>query len=231
MTHRADIKTAKFVGHVRWRSDENSTKRFYREHRRYRSSSDIYHGRVSEMVACNLAQIKKPYDAFWTSYHHFRDITFEIFDLENVGQGSEYNIHSGFDSQWIHPFTMDVNSHSMENIKICKRRAMRFYASSHHVRDVNVSNCYHRVGRRHGVQFSQCCPSMANIKIHKSRNMRFCFCRIYIIGDINVSNCLPSKSWSRSRSTIFSMMPFDGKYQKSTRVIFIFFIFAKVRQK
>ena len=40
---------------------------------------------------------------------------------------------------------------------------------------------------------------------------------------LNISN---RKCRSRSPSTIFAILPFDGKCQKSTNVIFTFFIFA-----
>ena len=47
--------------------------------------------------------------------------------------------------------------------------------------------------------------------------------------DINVSNLLPSKNKSRSRSTIFAITPLDGKCQNLQWHFFTFLIFAKFR--
>ena len=60
---------------------------------------------------------------------------------------------------------------------------------------------------------------MANIKNYKSCPINFC-ASSHHFRDITISNLLPSKSRSRSRSTIFARRPFDGKYEKVVPCIF-----------
>ena len=67
------------------------------------------------------------------------------------------------------------------------------------------------VGYCRGVQYSQCCPSMTNINIYKSRRMHFCSSSHHYI--LKFLIFLSSESRSRSWSKIFAMTAFDSKYQ------------------
>ena len=69
-----------------------------------------------------------------------------------------------------------------------------------------------KVGLGHGVQFSCWHNSIGNIKIYK--RLRLIFVQTLTISDIlKFIYFLPSKSRSKSSSTIFAMTTFDSKYQ------------------
>ena len=63
-----------------------------------------------------------------------------------------------------------------------------------------------------GIEFSQFPHSMTNVKIYNC-HPQFCCHSSYRSRYIKFSTSLPSKSRSRSRSAIFSIIPFDCKFQ------------------
>ena len=125
-------------------------------------------------------------------------LTFQVLNLQKeVDQG-----HGVKFSHW---------RHSMENIKIYKCRSVYFLLTET-VSDILTFQIMYpqKAGRGNGIRFSQWCHLVANIKICKGSPMHYC-ASSNRFSHIDVSNFLPSKSRSRSRSKIFAMMPFDGK--------------------
>ena len=113
--------------------------------------------------------------------------------------------------------------HLLANSKICKSHPMHFCASSHRLRDINVSNLLSL--KRPSMSLSTIfamTPIDGKCQIYKRCATHFCTSS-NIFRDLNVSNgFLLSKSRSRSRRTIFAMTSFDGKYQNLQKLLYAF---------
>ena len=96
-----------------------------------------------------------------------------------------------------------------------------FCASSRCLRDIKVLHFgFSHVGQDHGVQFSQWQRLMTNVKITK----RFPFISAlgFTVWKSKSLFCLSSKSRSRSRSSIFTLIPFASKCEIYKRLLHIF---------
>ena len=74
----------------------------------------------------------------------------------------------------------------------------------------------------HGIQLSQCCHLLTNIKIYKSHPVQFCTSSRF--WDNNATYFYLKRSRARSWSTIFAMTPFEGNnqnLQKSSDALFL----------
>ena len=70
-----------------------------------------------------------------------------------------------------------------------------------------------KVDQGHEIQFSQWHHSIVGLNVNIYKRFRHIFVIALIFRDIKILNLLASKSMSRSPSTIFEVIPFDGKCQ------------------
>ena len=115
----------------------------------------------------------------------------------------------------------------MANVKNLQMSLTHFLASSYRFKYIKQNQIVYlqRVGQGDGLQFSQLHHSTANVK---STNVWHIFALALTVSNINFFNIWPPKSTSRSRSTIFSISPFDGKCQNLLTTFSTFLILAKM---
>ena len=97
---------------------------------------------------------------------------------------------------------------------------MHFCPSSHHFRDIHISNCdLQKVNQMHGIQFSQYFHSMANIKIYKNHPMHFTL--FLTVSEILTFHIFYLQKVDHGNRVVLKMFSFDSTYkniQKSSGV-------------
>ena len=101
----------------------------------------------------------------------FEILTFQMFDLANLGQGLRAQ-----HSQWWH---------SMANINLCKSHCTNFYVSSHRFRDIRfeIFDLEKFSSMSRSTTFALPC-SMANMNLYKSHKCT-CFASFHRFPDIS----------------------------------------------